>query len=352
MKAGRTLPELAAELYRQANSKRDYIADTLALRTRVDGTTNAIVLDGVGDGLPLRPTAHEQMGSTLGIPKSYYDRMMSDAPDLLVNNINHWLTAQPAKRMIRTLDGGVRAILSDRYRPLDNLDLAEAVLPQLERLDANVVSGEITEGRFFLKAVTPRVQSKVKKGDIIQAGLVISNSEIGAGALRIEELTYRLICLNGAIHAQAVRQTHAGRPSSYAGADLLEQGREFFKDETRQADDRAFFLKVRDAVAGSLTQDRLDKHLLAMNEAAEIKPDADPVKVVEVTAAKFGLGDAERGSVLKHLIEGGDLSAFGIGNAITRASQDVADYVKATEMELVGGKVYELSSSDWKALLA
>jgi hypothetical protein len=57
--------------------------------------------------------------------------------------------------------------------------LPEAVLLRLVDLNAAVVSAEITEHRFYLKAVTDRVAGEVKPGDVVQAGLVISNSEIG-----------------------------------------------------------------------------------------------------------------------------------------------------------------------------
>lgn len=350
MKTGRTLSELAQELTRQATSKKDYVADTRALQTRAfdNSGTPQVILDGVGGGLPLRQTAHEQMSSTLGIPKSYYDRLLNQAPDLLVKNINHWLLATPSRKLVRTLDGGVRAILSDRYRPLDNLDLAEAVLPKLESLGATVLSGEVTEKRFYLKAVTPKISGEVKKDDIIQAGLVVSNSEIGAGALKIEEMSYRLICLNGAIHEQAVRRTHTGRKSSYSESELLEHSREFFRDETRAADDRAFFLKVQDTVSHTLSPLRFNNLLNTMRLASGEKLEEDPVKVVEITAKHFGLGEQERGSILKHLIQGGDLSKFGLANAVTRASQDVTDYDLATTMEEAGGQVLELPVSVWK----
>lgn len=357
MKTGRTLTELATELQRQAGSKRDYIADTRAIRSRV--SDDQIILEGIGGGLPIAPTAHEQLSATLQIPKPYYDRMMANAPDLLVRNINHWLEASPSRKMVRTLDGRVRGIMSDRYRPLDNLDLAEAILPKLSQLEGQVISGEVTDKRFYLKAVTPKIAGVVTKidsgrhvrtNDVIQAGIVVSNSEIGFGSLKIEELTYRLVCLNGAIHAQVTRQTHAGRRSNYDAESLLEQSREFYRDETRAADDKAFFLKVRDAVGATLTQERLDKHLLQMQGAAEKKIEADPVQVVEVTTKRFGLGEAERGSILKRLIEGADLSAFGLAQAITRASQDVESYELATVMEQAGGEVIEMSKGDWAAL--
>ena len=54
--------------------------------------------------------------------------------------------------------------------------------------------------------------------------------------------------------------------------------------------------------------------------------------------------------MLKHLIQGGDLSAWGLGNAVTRAAQDVASYDRATEMESIGGKVIELSPAEWRTM--
>lgn len=360
MKTGRSLSELAAELERQAETKKDYLADTRALTmrpvTETSGPTmdpkpdapRVMILEGINGAVTVKPTAHAQLAEFAGIPKSYYDRMLADQPELLANNVNVWLKAQPKRRLVRTLDGAARAFLSDSYRPLDNMDLAEAVLPTLAEVKATVVSCEVTESRFYLKAITERVQGEVKRGDVIQAGLVISNSEIGAGALRIEELDYRLVCLNGMIREASVRQAHLGR--SAGRLDAIEEAREYFKAETRQADDRAFFLKARDAVKAMFEPDRFNRRLDVYREAAERKIEADPVKVVEATAKRLSLTEAERGGVMRHLIEGGDLSAWGLANAITRQSQDVEDYDRATALEAMGGTVIELKPGEWKAL--
>lgn len=37
---------------------------------------------------------------------------------------------------------------------------------------------------------------EVRKGDIVQAGVMISNSEVGLGAVSIQPLVYRLVCTN------------------------------------------------------------------------------------------------------------------------------------------------------------
>jgi Domain of unknown function (DUF932) len=350
MKTGRTLSALAAELERQQASKKDYVADTRRLKMEagtIQGRNN-VVLQGVNGGMTLKPIAHAQLANTLGIPKPYYDRMLADKPDLLAANVNVWLTTGQAKKLIRTLDGEVRAILSDSYRPLDNLDLAEAVLPKLLDLGATVESGEVTENRFYLKVVTDRVQGEVKKGDVIKAGLVVSNSEVGQGSLRVEALDYRLVCLNGMIREQAIRKAHLGRGAR--GQDAIEDAREFFRTETRIADDRAFFLKVQDAVASMFDQARFDKRLDQYREASEMLITREAEEVMEITAKRFALPDAERSSILKHLIRGDDMSKWGLANAVTRAAQDVESYDRSTELEALGGDIVALPLSQWREL--
>jgi hypothetical protein len=196
--------------------------------------------------------------------------------------------------------------------------------------------------------VTDRIHSEVKKGDVVQAGVVVSNSEVGQGSLRVEALDFRLVCLNGMIRESAIRKAHLGRGSR--GQDAIEDAREYFRTETRIADDRAFFLKVQDATSAMFDQLRFEKRVEQYRETADRLISADPVACVEVTAKRFGLNDGEKSSVLQHLIRGGDLSQWGLANALTRTAQDVESYDRATEMESMGGDLVELKSDAWKVL--
>ncbi len=355
MKQGRTLSEIAAELERQQNVKRDFIADTskVAMEITAAGAAPPVLrlgTNGSAERFPATEICHQQIGDRVGIPARYYNRMLSEAPALLARNVNHWFENAPEQRMIRTLDGRARAFLSNRYRPLDNFDLAEVVLPQLVESGCEIASSEITEQRFYIKATTARIQTEVAKGDPVQAGIVISNSEVGLGSLRVQGLIYRLVCLNGMIAPDAsLRQKHIGKWNDPGdGADAFEM----FSDEARLADDRAFWLKVRDVVKGVLTREVFEGLVIRMREARGEKIERDPVEVVEVTAKRFGLLDGERGSVLRHLISGGDLSKYGLMNAVTRASQDVEDYDRATSLEALGGTILELDRTQWRTLAA
>ena len=64
----------------------------------------------------------------------------------------------------------------------------------------------------------------------------------------------------------------------------------------------------------------------------------------------FGLNEAEGKSVLKQLANGGDLSRFGLYNAITAASQTVEDYDRATDLERIGAQVIELPANQWERI--
>lgn len=358
MKTGKTLMELAQELDRQTKQKRDYIAPTqeLSLIPKFDETE---VKNGapVAKGFELRvnghgnynvtPHTHGQIAQRLGIPQKYYDRMAEEAPNLLRGNVEHWFRANPERRMIRTLDNRARAFLSDRYRPLDNYELAEAVLPVLQEADGiQIVSTEVTEKRLYLKAIFPKIESEVKRGDVVQSGIVITNSEIGLSAVRIEPLIYRLVCLNGLIAPDyATRKYHVGR-----AADGGELAYELYRDETVKADDRAFWLKVQDTVRGSLRRDVFERIVSGMREAAETTLLEQPIQAVEVLAKEYTLNNEEKTGVLKHLLSGGDLSKWGVVNAITAASQELADYDRATEFERLGGQILVLPSSRWQEL--
>jgi len=346
MKAGRTIQDLSAEIEQQMETKKDYVTDTRNLQMHYSESFGLrLNIKGVGD-FSLTSTGHRQLAGRLGIPQPYYRRMQQDDPLLLVNNANGWLAKEPKRRMVRTMEGNVRAFLSDKYRPLDNHDLCEAIFPELAASGMDLVSCEVTEKKLYLKAVSKEVQSEIKVGDAVQAGVCITNSEVGLGHVRVDPLIYRLVCSNGMIVNDAsLKQLHVGR--TLDGDEGVEQ---FFRDETRKADDRAFWLKVRDVVRGTFESVRFEKLVDGLREGTKRLIDRDPAEVVEVTQSRYDLSDDERGGVLHALIMGADLTQYGLANAITRASQDIEDYDRATELERVGGEIAVLPDAEWKEI--
>lgn len=352
MKTGRTLQELAIELDRQVDAKRDFIVESGAMHMDIVDERPELRIGTVDahEAFGLNEIAHRQVGQHLKIPAQYYDRMRQEDPGLLAINVNHWLAGQPTvRRMVRTMDGTARAFLSDRYRRIDNYEVAQTVLPIISAMDgASVVSCELTDSRMYLKVVNPRIQAEVNKGDVVQAGILITNSEVGQGSVTVSPLIYRLVCTNGMIAEDGrLRKYHVGRANE-AGEDFT-----IFRDETVEADDRAFLMKIEDTVRAAVDQARFEQIVGRMREATQTRMEAQAApKVIELAATEYKISQDESRGVLGHLIEGGDLSLYGLGNAVTRFSQDVGSYDRATELEALGWRIMTMPPALWRRLNA
>jgi hypothetical protein len=361
MKTGRSLQELAAELQRQAETRKDFIA--------AQGAVEAVVVDDSVNiaGLPnlepvtITPYAHGQLAGHLGIPKQYYDRMASEQPTLLAANINAWFKADAGnKRMLRTLDGRVRAVLSPKFRALDNFDLASAVIPTLIEKNIQVMSAELTETRMYIKGILPEMSDVLPAGlayggharvggdrGHLVAAIVISNSDIGASTLRVEPSVFTTHCTNLAIlMAAAMKKYHAGRRNDADGDSW-----EVYQDETRRADDAAFWLKVRDITMAAFNEERFRDAVAQIRRTAEMPIENDDLpQVVELAIEQLALPPATNSGILKALAAGGDLTQWGLSSAITRVANDSEDYEMATLLERAGGSVLAMPEPAWAKL--
>jgi hypothetical protein len=345
-----TLQNLAIDLAARAAAKKDVVLDTREITMMTTDDQSELHLPGLGE-FDVAKECHSQVAARLEIPARFYGKLREGHPALLDHNVNTLLREKPERRLVRLYDGlngarTARAFLSDRYRRLDDPEVLEAVVPVLMKYpDMQVVKAQITESRMYLMAVTPRVQGEVKKGDIVQAGVIIQNSEIGKGSLSVQPRIFRLVCLNGMISGTATRTYHVGRTLE------ADQTHGVLSDEAMEAEDKATFLKLRDVTEAALSETTFNALLAQMQEAAATKPMSDPLVGMEILAKKLDLSDGERGGVMGHLISGGDLTAWGALNAVTRTAQDVESFDRGVEMEAMGGKVLAMAGNgEWAAI--
>ena len=332
------------ELQHQNGLKRDFIGNASTFHLHEDGQTFDF---GSGEDFQTTGLFHRQIASTLGIPAKYYDLCQAQKPELLAQNVNAWFGDRQANYMIRSMGGVARALLSDRYRRIDNMEIASAVLPLFAgREEFDVVSSEVTENRLYLKVVSKRLEMEVVPGDYVQAGVVISNSEVGLGAVSVQPLVYRLVCTNGmVVNDFGERKNHVGR-----AAKAVEDGFGVYTDETLEAEDHAFMLKLRDTTMAAIEESRFAQIVGRLRESTEVKMEGRVQDVIELTGKAYGLNQVEQDSILNYLITGGDLSKYGLSNAITRASQDVESYDRATVLEGIGWQVATMGKGMWKEL--
>lgn len=360
MKSGRTLSQLAAELERQTTNRKDYIAP----QGKIEAVPTAgdILIDGI-NGQPLTVTnyAHGQLAGHLSIPKQYYDRMRAEQPELLAENVNTWLHADPNnRRMIRAIDGRVRAVLSPKYRPLDNFDLANTILPVLMEHEVEVMSSELTETRMYIKGILPKLSDTLPDGlaygghnrigtdrGHLVAAITISNSEVGDGTLRVEPSVFTTWCTNLAVMQDAAMKKHHVGRAGQADADSWE----VFTDATRRADDAAFWMKVRDVTMAAFNEKLFRAAIDKIRTTASRPITSDNLPgVVDLAVEVLALPPASSSGILSMLAKGGDLTQWGLSSAITRMANDADDYEYATVLERAGGKVIALPEREWQRL--
>lgn len=353
MKTGINIMEMAAEILRQNNAKSDYIVDTRRLEIEPSGT--GVVMKMLDDNssdliepMDITQIAHSQISTRLNIPSAYYNKMLDDNPELLAYNVNSWFQREPSQRMVRTLDGSARAFLSNRYRRIDNHEILEAVLPIIGTIeDARFESCQITESKMYVKVINPRLETEVSVGDVVQSGIIITNSEVGHGAVSIQPLILRLVCMNGMIvNDAATRKNHVGRINSADDDNYL-----LYSDKTLAAEDHAFMLKIQDTVKVAVDEARFKQVVDLMRDAAGAKMNTNNIPaVVKLTSKDFGLTENEGDGILNQLIVDNNFTLYGLSNAVTRYSQDLDSYDRASDLESIGYDILTMNRQRWNRL--
>jgi hypothetical protein len=362
VKTGTPFNDVLASIKATHESKRDYVADTRALQLTTDKEGSLLTIEGLPEGEPtgtfgVTPHSHGQLRQRLDIPSDYYKRLQCDKGlhGLLDTTVNTLLHNDPQRRLVRTLNGNVRAFLTDRYQVVDNWDIVMTVLPEMQELadrhGCMVQSCEITDHRLYLKLMLPGISyslGKITEGeyrgmdDVLHPMLYIQNSETGSGSVSIHPGIFRLVCTNGlVIEEAALTMAHVTRGvrTSVRGKDTSSYTVErLLSDETKQAEDTAFLLKVRDVMRAAVSSLQFENLVQQFGETRNLQVPR-PKLAVEVVAQRHNLTAPEGEAILERLINGGDLSMFGLVNAVTRAAEDARDYERATELEELGGKI-------------
>jgi Domain of unknown function (DUF932) len=366
MKTGKSLVEMAQTLQHMKDHARDFtvpaaklVAKTVFTDHEEGHTSKDVVIafqNGKDHAFTPSQYANSQVAGYTGVPRQYYDKLAAENPDLLAENINHGFEViakrerrdkKPESRLIRTVDGKMRALLSSSYRRLDSFDLANQLLPVLADQGMEVVASELTDTRFYLKALTPKLKADIKVGDTVQYGIMISNSDVGAGSVRIEPMTMRLICLNGMISNTAMRTRHL--TNNQAENDI----RELLSERTMNMTDAAFWATVKDVTLASLRPEIFEQEVNRYRDAAkqEIK-NYDVPEVIELSMKATGTtGEGTKQNMIAYLANGADgagLTRWGLANAFTHAAQKVENFDQSIELERAGAQIITMSENAWK----
>ena len=93
-----------------------------------------------------------------------------------------------------------------------------------------------------------------------------------------------------------------------------------------------------------LWQARFVQLLNQMRESTQLALNMDNLEeVVKRAAAYVHITEAESVGILRHLHTDGDYTLYGLANAVTRYSQDVESYDRASKLEEIGYTVMTMA---------
>lgn len=145
--------------------------------------------------LELLPVAHRQLCDRLKVQETLLSRLPAKLSHDVVNTLIQ-NNGYDKELMIRTVnDDQVRALMSKSYTPFDDIDLFTSLLPFMK--DALVRWSDSTDLVSHLRITWPNTATEIKKGDVVETGLHISNSEVGYRSVTVRGVIVRLACTNG-----------------------------------------------------------------------------------------------------------------------------------------------------------
>lgn len=344
---GMTIEELAQTVVRHASGKEDFLVPASSITFSKD-KDNAIHIALPSDrAFKMTSNASGQVTEFLGIPRRFANTLQAQVPDLLLTNLNTLTARQPARRLLRVLDSNARAFLSDSYRRVDNEEVFDGIYPALRALGATIESCNISDDYMHIQAIMHHTEGEIRVGDVVKSGLVISNSEVGRGALTVRRMLWRKVCSNGMIVQEpARRQAHIG--GSWVPAE--DNSWLALSPETQRLKVKAMVAEFGEYLQAISTGERFEALISKLRDAADTPLPAEPKVVVESLAARYDLRAPEADSALLALAEGRDYSRWGLANAITYVANSSDSYDRGVELEAVGGSIMAMGKGAWSEL--
>ena len=356
------LDVLAQTLHSQRARALDVVVQANQLRSSEGrlvllGTEKTITEDGVSDTdgcyLPTE-VGDEGLASKLDIPLRYLRRLRAEHIPLLDANLNGWLLRDNRKFLVRVLrdesagqdaasHGVVRAVLSDGYRCIDNLDVVLAALAGVRGagLGGLIVKADLTQRRMYVRVTSPAIAAQAvdlvrdyrdpltgRRGPeypLMFAGFVFSNSEVGEGAFNITPRVVLQVCTNGqTVTKDAMRKVHAGA--------RLDEGVVEWSDETHRRNLDLITSQVTDAVRKFMSLSYVESVVSDLCRQAGIEV-ADPASVVTNVSKRLGFTAEQQADILNAFIRGGDATTGGVMHAVTYVAQQQPSGDVAADME-------------------
>lgn len=337
-------------------------------------------------GLRVLDGAHEQLAQKLDVPRKFYDRLLTDHPDLLAHTVGALLQREPAAFMLRMLNPqysadmreaagrmgahyAVRAIVSDRYRPLDHAGLMNTLVEEATARGLLLADWHLDDRRFSARFNGPeRTVGEIREAhgfkaegdnyhrmvngkdmawvnEVLSFGVEVTNSETGHGSLAVRQFSRVLRCLNAYVRDEQHRTVHVGRKQATGDDTFLVSA------ETQRLEAAVQFGRVRDRFIEAVSAPRQLQMAKAFGEAmghvVELPPEVHALRFIDAVGLTFEMTDRERDILQDEFVSEMQVthverpSAFSVAQAVTATARRVETVARRQEIEAIGWRIIE-----------
>ena len=395
------IPALVEQLKDQRARTKDLVSPSNRFQFDHEGgqVVMRVIHQGQSAAYPVQRQVDGQLGNKYGIHMKYFRTMQEKgAADLLAQNLEYWRTHksfQGDKRLLRMIDGQVRAFLSSTYRPIDHLDLLTTAIQVITGQDgaggktkpyargARAFGWDISPTKLRIALVNPSLQIDLKNlkagvkhvapedvvvnggggtdfvfgGKTVQSSnpneggwfqspdkkdkhivfpaAFLSNSETGHGGLNVEIGLYEAICDNTCKIGQDFARRHIGRE--------LEEG-DFYSAKTFEKMNAVIFAKVADTIRAAFDPEELLVNAKKMKGLQDITVD-DVKEAVSSIVKLDGITEDVRDDILSAYqpLQVGRNTLLDVQRAVTASAHTVREGQPdlADALETVGGSIID-----------
>ncbi len=305
-----------------------------------------------GDVHTLTPTewAHGQIAEKTGIRKEYYNAILDETgrdvkTDIYGENVNYWFHTYPKVVLVRQMESQLIGLLSDKYRIIDNYDVAMGVLSAVTT-KAKELGHKLEMAHAY---VSPKSMSYTvydrnnfvtlpdKPEDKYWLGVSVRNSEVGYTAFEVAPLIVRQVCTNGMIRTDPFRKRHIGSRG--------EEG-DIWSDRTKIAESELILSQVTDMVNYAFDKEKVQDYLNNLGELDDVL--IDPT-AFEKTADIFKVSQEDMRAIMGTLEQN---TGYGLVQSMTSYANKMLETKnpeKGSELQRLAGRIIE-DRAIWKML--
>lgn len=244
----------------------------------------------------------------------------------------------------------VRAVVSDRYKPIDDDIIFGTALPLIDPERFQGIGGNKTDIRTVSKFIERDPSVVLKSGGRTREfhmGFILNNSEVGAGSASFSMFMSDSWCSNGCIFSKEVL---ANISYKHIGSQIDVRHGLIENSQIEQAELLSIKRAIQDATNAAMSIKGREKITAALEASLNRTIQTDVTEFFDDLGAAIKLTKDEVKELPLHM-QNDEMNQLGVQAAITALAK-TKNYERRLQLETLGGNVLMMDDRAWNRMAA